>query len=1804
VADDNLKKFLSDEKYGTKDLASYTQYLEEQNKVLDIATMKTKAFAMAKNLLINAGIALASYAITKGIELAANAIDHYVNRAKYAAEAMEEAQQKIDDAQDTLKTLSTTLSENKDRFIELSQGVDKFSRNLSLSEDDYAEYLSISNKLADLSPSLISGYDDQGNALLLIGNNAEETTQKLNELLETQQTVSKQTLIDNLDDVAKGVYYEVEQAKDEITELQTELEGTKRTSSEVNIDIADTFKNGELFQFSDVEDPLKKNQKAFIEALESANIKWEQLGNDQIRITDFSDAKNNGGKDSYEIMQIALQEAQEYYDAALQLEKTTTDASIAGIESDIADKENSIKNSYSKMTANLQAWVEDSYNYQYLSDSSQELVNALIPEIDWDSTGIEYQSAESYQEYINKNILQPLMKVLPENKDEVNKLITELLSFEDGDLNILDFAKQFETRLNELGITIDITPIISNEQEAKDKLQNSIRTIAVGNATVTDARDKNELDNSKEYEKLQKYTEGFNAEQIELWSKVTLGITDADKAIRAYEKALEDASDIELDTPDVVTPLDDIKTAFSDFEDIYEDIHNGTSVAADSIEKLSEAFGELDDGSALQDFKNTLTTMPDDIEAQQEALNKLATAYIDNSDLIKNLTEDNADYVKSELKKIGVINSDEVVQSRLYDAETNLSNAETEQKAVVNSLINSLGTYTSASDLAYNAKKNSEMASIDLANASLDEVAGLINAANAAGTDSTALQNLISDKIKSGQITLTTNGDITNLVALVKGLGKTVTALEKYSRAKTIIANGGTLTGNYTADTEMMKGYYSNAEKELSAALNTGAGTTANVQYQSPSTTTTSGGSSGSGSSSSDSKTLIDWIDRRITVLTTKAERWAKIIENATDSKKLDSYYKKLETNYKKQVKTYSDGATRYLQKANSIKLSSSLKNKVKSKDSSIFNKDGSMKSYKALIKEYDETTAQAIQDYESYLDDYESALDNFIDATENLYQAPIEKAADKIELLSDSLSLLEAKAENISVDDYKKKNNNLDEQNTNAKKQLEANQQAEITANKNLKDTKKSVTKNSNLSSDDLTGNKTKQKAFKKSIKKSIKNGEEIDLTLYKEGSSGYKAAVKYNAALKAQKDASQEAALAQEEYTKTIRENEKAKFDNIQTAYESKIGLLENKMTSIDNQIAEVEARGMTVNASYYKSKQQINNQELAQYQAEKTALEEQAKNIKKGTDEWYAAQDAIQEVDNNISKCVQTTYELNDAITKLKLDEFDNIAEGIDRVTTEQEFLQSLFAHESNTDDETGGFTEAGLANLGSTSAQYYLAKGKQDTYKQELQDLQNVKANGKQADGTYKLGDYTFNSLEELQDQIDTTYTTYQDAIKETYQYESDIVDLMKEKYQAELDLIKELIDQKKNELSITKDLHDYQKEISEKSTNVETIRKQILAYQNDSSQEGKSKLQSLQSQLNDAVSDLEDTEYDRMISDQQDMLDNLYDEYSDLISKKLDDFSGLVEEGLSTSNDNTAIIGAYLSKIASSNGYTEETTGLFDNSNISDSTKETINKIETSVVSNSGTDSNSSSDSNDESAKKKADEEAQAAADAKKGTTSGLTGISADNETSVQKAKDFIASKAHKATKKKSEYGAVNQAIYDNKAKAYSGTGKVLSVADMKTLSSTLGVTYDNAKKSGKLYKKLKSIGYKGFKTGGIAQLVKSKGEDGITLARNGEGFIAPENVSDIQELLKSVPIMNDLTDSLVKLPDYSNLRPVNNIGSTTVGDMVFNIDMQNVTNAEEIINAIQTDQKVQKALRSVTTDRIAGGTRLGVNKIK
>lgn len=958
---------------------------------------------------------------------------------------------------------------------------------------------------------------------------------------------------------------------------------------------------------------------------------------------------------------------------------------------------------------------------------------------------------------------------------------------------------------------------------------------------------------------------------------------------------------------------------------------------------------------------------------------------------------------------------------------------------------------------------------------------------------------------------------------------------------------------------------------------------------------------------------IFDWIERRIKNFQRKFDKWLNQAETALTSGFITKYYKKAAKSLSKELKTYGKAYNRYMKEANSSRISRKYKKKVKNGTIDIEN-----------IK--DEKLADKIKKYQEYYDKAIDSTTSFVETAEKLYNLPLDKAAAKIEKFSDALDLLDKKMDNAIGS--KAKNRLVDQQTIQKKNTLDANAAASREAQNNLAKAGANLLKANTLKNSGVSAKE------KKAIKNAVKNGTEINLAYFKEGSSGYNAAVKYNEALKANAQAVYDLQTAQEEYASWLVESAKIKFDNIADDYEKQIQMIGHQMTDLENKMSEIETRGKKVNKAYYESQRNINIQTIEQLKKERAELEQSLKGIKQGSDEWYDAYDKIKQIDSDISGKIRDNYDNVNKINQLYFDLFEDISESIGRIITEQEFLQGLFAHEKLSDDKTGNLTEAGLAKLGSLSASYYASKNNAERDTAALKELLEVRDKGKQADGSYKFGNWEFNSLEDLEDRIDEFYTKTQNDIKEEYRLKSEIADLMKEKYQAELDMLKELIDAKKEALDAEKDLHDYQKSLQEKTDSISTIQKQIAAYSGDTSQEGMAKLQKLQKDLAEKQDDLKETEYDRYISDQQDMLDKLYEEYEELVTKKLEDFMALVEEGLALADKNTAAIYDFLKGTADTNGYLEETKGLFDglSGTIKENADRIIEEMAKKKTSESGTEPETPAGT-------------QSAAPAAPPTPNGtggtaqnntlspfaerierLTGslvqydtntsqgntiVELNNKSYRENTKRFINNNARPAQKARNKYSAVNKKIYDNASNSYSGRGKVLSENDLKNLSTQLNVTYNGAGEKKNLYQKLKAIKFPGFKKGGIVSVddiekqVKQNGDDGIASVKNGESILTPVQTDLFKKFTEHMPELTAAVDmsNLVKienpiehLRDLSNARSMNNVVN------IDNITLPNVTNAEEfadtLIPVFQRKKGFERLVKSISIESLESAGRL------
>lgn len=117
-----------------------------------------------------------------------------------------------------------TASVKTARYDELAKGVDSLGKNLTLTDDEYSEFLSIGNELAETFPDLVVKTDSAGNSFLGLGGTVSGVTKKVEELIEKQRHLANQALLapDLLNDSyskAKKDYDKLLDEKDRYEEL-------------------------------------------------------------------------------------------------------------------------------------------------------------------------------------------------------------------------------------------------------------------------------------------------------------------------------------------------------------------------------------------------------------------------------------------------------------------------------------------------------------------------------------------------------------------------------------------------------------------------------------------------------------------------------------------------------------------------------------------------------------------------------------------------------------------------------------------------------------------------------------------------------------------------------------------------------------------------------------------------------------------------------------------------------------------------------------------------------------------------------------------------------------------------------------------------------------------------------------------------------------------------------------------------------------------------------------------------------------------------------------------------------------------------------------------------------------------------------------------------------------------------------------------------------------------------------------------------------------------------------------------------
>ncbi len=1848
---DKLRKNLA-EFCETADLSG--DIMEQYQMHLANSSIQTSHFSglasKAKGVLKGFGAALGSmavnWAIGEIIGLAANFFSDLENKEKIAAENAKNMASSLQEFHESFHSGSQKIGELAGKYEELSKGVSSMGNNISLTDEQYTEYKQTVSELSEIMPNLTTLFNEQGEKIGFTTGKIKDASkeyqnyikqQAQNYLREGDKEGNKyQDILDDFDysnekntygwsniwrDSLGGVLegaslYFIPDGINQIlggghVDFGSELFGAEAEySTKEQIEWLQKLVNTSKDSWSDI------LHDSGIGDSKQANLVEELLGINVDKVSDMYDDEYNQLQQSLSQKITALQQT---LDGKANQITSGMQSMLLGDDSYWNIKDEDVRNALSTTISGL--------NYDVLTNlgidlSDQNLVETwvgnLVDDINSNKKGvsdaiknlfkldIEDLNPQEAKEIVDKYI-GIIAKVIygKTASDEQKDALKKSFGLDDVDNNYNNYQnklKQYfgQTKISkakngdplEFGFGYNLEPYDDN------------RTSELNDWSSNNKVTEDELDQLKEKgysaknsieeltNALNQFRKGGTGSEIkgsfnDVWDSIgTTGDDDTKKAAQEAKKKLLELAEAgkltveafenssiaeqfmkdtglsaEEATKKINALVEETKqlsamrtgiTAITSAYDEKKDNKNKT-VSASTLDSLGDTLGVSEwsekDLDVWEKYKSIAADGTKGTKELKEAQDALATAFVNSNNFLANITDGTYDYYVGLLKEMGITNAAEIATYALNKAKINAKLATFDSSSATESDIATLGTYVSSLD-----DTGKQLAWYTLQ----QQIAN-----NNALDTSDSINNLIALAEQCG---------ITGkAISIMSAMSKNMETVEKYTTGS---GKNDKYAGDYISSAEYV---INQQEKQLKSIIKKGVKVTTKTSKGNKAKPSSSSDSKKDKGSSSNSKQQIDWISRALDRLSSKLDLVKAKYDNLVDSKKiktdddlLEARNKNLKEQYKILTKTekyQSKAEKKYNKKAKSVKFSKKEKKKYGDLKKAV--REGRISgSMKELIASYGEKTANKIQKYQDYYDKAQDAKKNKQSTIAAKSELEQQKNQNHVDLYDTRIARAEAKeATAIGA------------------------------ANKN------------------------------KAVQTQIRNTR-----------------LSYDYQIRIAKLNKDKAKAQQLEYErdKKIVELQKQKIENIKTEYANRIALLESGEggslsgeKDLQNQVALLQAKGQIVTAGYYSAQNKIENEKLNLQKEELAKLISKQSTFARGSDEWYELQTDIQSTQDAINESQIAIAENTTAIRELHTTMLEEMAENANRMNSEADFLAALLSRDELTDSDTGTFTSAGIGTLGAYGINMEMAQSQIRELEKERAILEQMKKTGSLDYGDN--GKHKYNSLNQFEEAYNNIIEKQKEWTQNEFDAEQKIIDLMKECYQAQLDYMKEIIDAKKTALDLEKDLYSYSKNIAEKTKNIATLEKRLTALKGDTSEEGRARMTQIQLQLDEANQDLQDTEYDRYISDQQNMLDNMYNEYEDLMNHLFKDTDKLLQEGIQAINSNGGFIKSILDKKAEEYGYNysdnfSEIMGAFTTSgSIVTAIRDSINGKDDSTISKkldainatiekkynsdktpkpdgggggdkggaggdtggagggdssySGTTMTTNSGTSYENSIKVSDGKT------KWGNDKATTGKSWKDQLKGWLESNATGKKKAKVEKKdKSKYKTMGSDLNQKLVKNF---GYYLSSKNggLKALTEWLNITAkDNSwSKEGNVYKELKELGC--FRTGGIAHLVKSSGEDGFMLARNGEGFVAPEHVESIKELMNIVPDMTQFTNAL------TNIKPVNReFGNQTFGDINLQLDLPNVENAHDLVSELQTNNsRTQKAFIIAVKDLVAKG---------
>ena len=1542
-----------------------------------------------------------------------------------------------------------------------------------------------------------------------------------------------------------------------VQELEDQINETRSTIEEIQDEISELQEIESKTIYQENRLALLKEELSVHEKIlekRKALLKEERIGS---KFTDRFDSDNYANKVAFETGEI-IESSQGGLKGII---SNIVGSVITGVKW-FFDSDDSAKSSVASMLDKQQSYRDALVNLKFNKDSSKDT---------------EYRTAltEARKEYENA-IKDAELQVM-----ELQALIYQM--DEDNVDKNSDTYKQAQTALEEYQAFV-------KEAQKEINIYDFFESSEFLKAVDYDVDKLKELINAeKDDYKLKEKIELNYPDLINLMKEEGITLDNLIGKYKEYAEEKERAfvdSTVNYSKSEMIDAITEMTTGFDKLDEIYADIYDKESFDFTKLatKGFKEAFADLED--EYVEFIESVSANPDNIEAAQEAFNKLAQAYIDNSGALKGLTEENKQVTIDMLRNMGIANAEEVVLGELAAKEETL-----------------------ADEKAYATKYSKT-----LENATVSEIDALIQEQGHSEKTANALKLLALEKMAVNGSVLDTSADLAALTNFIEGIGGATSALQALQKMKA----GATVTlASKGYDTTLTEEQYKNnlekaAQAEYDAAVkklkDAANAKITPVQYTGGDKTKDA--IDKANKSGEESKEIFDWIEKALQRQEEEINRIDKVV-NATYkdwSKRNSSLLSELDE-VNKEIAMQRTAYQAYMRDAEAIPLSEEYKKLVR---------EGAMKS--EIIS--DKTLKKNIKEYEEL---YDKAI----------------KAKDAVADLEAKLaSLAKLKFDNVKSE-FEGFTSEIEHFVSMIDKQLSHVENMNKIAGKSFYNAKMEQ------DTEKINSLYQEREALMQSLRDAEANGIEA-------GSADW---IAMRNDIYAVDEAIADLTYEVEDLKKKLKEVAKLNFDNLKEQFENALSIINNQKGLTDAVVSMVETSGHMASRAYYESLIEGSKATVTglrkEYETLTKALADAiaAGDIKEYDEQWYQMQSDIAAVKNELVDAANATIEYANALRQINWDVFDRGLDTISKLVDESEFFVELLSYDDLFDKDTGDWTNAGITTRGLMVEEFQAYMDQANAYGKEAQEIKKLLESDPK---NTTLIDRYYELIE-----------AQRQAILNTKKEQKAVQDLYKQAYDNLLERIKKLIDKYKEALQASKDLYDYENTIQEKNKTINDIRKQLLAYGNgnDTSEENRATLQKLNAELATAQKDLEQTEYDKYIQDQQNLLDQFYAELQEWIDGRLDNLEALFQEAIEATNLNGLLIDNTLHETADSVNYqmTEEFLSIWDKYASADSFAGMTYDILT-LTNDTTTGIRDKMDELPTEANLAAYFDGadllllEQIASAENNTNNMVNAINMTNE-GINRVSSNIVELTNTLGNKIDYVGnqvanAINSLDFSTGSGSYNSSGGGSGNGGGSGFSDSNDSSTNSNKNSTSDYSRYKVTGYdeKGYavnadfgknyqsaqsyynslrKRGGSVRLVpyakggligkddnifdaiaRLLGEDHMVAAKEGERILTEdqnknfekmvnanfipldENAKDKYSMLSGVA-GKDITSNLANIPtpEIGNLTNVGN--TTTVGDVT--ITLPNVTDKEEFVEWLKNDGQIERIIQSMTIGRLSGG---------